>query len=77
MKILGILNITEDSFSDGGKYLAPGAALASPPTSIKSVCAVGITAPLSRANKPAAMPIGPAPTTNARAPVVIPARLTA
>src|SRR5690242_15553296 len=28
MKILGILNITEDSFSDGGKYLAPGAALA-------------------------------------------------
>ena len=28
MKILGILNITEDSFSDGGKYLAPSAALA-------------------------------------------------
>ncbi|MGH6827292.1 MAG: dihydropteroate synthase [Rhizomicrobium sp.] len=28
MKILGILNITDDSFSDGGKYLAPGAALA-------------------------------------------------
>lgn len=28
MKILGILNITEDSFSDGGKYLSPGAALA-------------------------------------------------
>jgi len=28
MKILGILNITTDSFSDGGKYLAPGAALA-------------------------------------------------
>lgn len=28
MKILGILNITEDSFSDGGKYLAPEAALA-------------------------------------------------
>ncbi|HJS44885.1 MAG TPA: dihydropteroate synthase [Rhizomicrobium sp.] len=28
MKILGILNITSDSFSDGGKYLAPGAALA-------------------------------------------------
>ena len=27
MKILGILNITEDSFSDGGKYLAPGTAL--------------------------------------------------
>lgn len=27
-KILGILNITEDSFSDGAKYLAPGAALA-------------------------------------------------
>lgn len=27
MKILGILNITEDSFSDGGRYLAPGAAL--------------------------------------------------
>jgi dihydropteroate synthase type 2 len=27
MKILGILNITEDSFSDGGKFLAPEAAL--------------------------------------------------
>ncbi|HWX90144.1 MAG TPA: dihydropteroate synthase [Rhizomicrobium sp.] len=27
MKILGILNITSDSFSDGGKYLAPGAAI--------------------------------------------------
>jgi dihydropteroate synthase type 2 len=28
MRILGILNITEDSFSDGGKYLAADAALA-------------------------------------------------
>ena len=28
MKILGILNLTEDSFSDGGKFLAPAAALA-------------------------------------------------
>ena len=28
MKILGILNITSDSFSDGGRYLDPGAALA-------------------------------------------------
>jgi dihydropteroate synthase len=28
MKILGILNITDDSFSDGGKFLAPEAALA-------------------------------------------------
>ncbi len=28
MKILGILNITEDSFSDGGRYLTPEAALA-------------------------------------------------
>ena len=28
MKTLGILNITTDSFSDGGKYLAPEAALA-------------------------------------------------
>ncbi len=28
MEILGILNITTDSFSDGGKYLAPEAALA-------------------------------------------------
>lgn len=28
MQILGILNITADSFSDGGKYLAPQAALA-------------------------------------------------
>jgi dihydropteroate synthase type 2 len=27
-QILGILNITEDSFSDGGRYLAPAAALA-------------------------------------------------
>jgi dihydropteroate synthase type 2 len=28
MKILGILNVTADSFSDGGKYLDPAAALA-------------------------------------------------
>ena len=28
MKILGILNITADSFSDGGKYLEPEAAIA-------------------------------------------------
>ncbi len=28
MKILGILNITEDSFTDGGKYLAPMDAMA-------------------------------------------------
>lgn len=28
MKILGILNITTDSFSDGGRYLAPDAAVA-------------------------------------------------
>ena len=28
MKILGIVNITEDSFSDGGKFLSPEAALA-------------------------------------------------
>jgi dihydropteroate synthase type 2 len=27
MKILGILNITSDSFSDGGRYLEPGAAI--------------------------------------------------
>ena len=27
-RILGIVNITEDSFSDGGRYLAPSAALA-------------------------------------------------
>jgi dihydropteroate synthase type 2 len=27
-KLLGILNITEDSFSDGGRFLVPGAALA-------------------------------------------------
>jgi dihydropteroate synthase type 2 len=26
--ILGILNVTDDSFSDGGRYLAPGAAIA-------------------------------------------------
>ena len=25
--IFGIVNITEDSFSDGGQYLAPGAAI--------------------------------------------------
>ena len=28
MMILGILNVTEDSFSDGGKFLAPDAAIA-------------------------------------------------
>src|SRR5690242_12442949 len=28
MKIFGIVNVTEDSFSDGGRYLNPGAAVA-------------------------------------------------
>jgi dihydropteroate synthase type 2 len=28
MKLLGILNVTEDSFSDGGRYLDPAAAIA-------------------------------------------------
>ena len=28
VKIFGILNITEDSFSDGAKYLVPKAAIA-------------------------------------------------
>lgn len=35
MKILGILNITEDSFSDGGKFLAADAALAHGQTLLK------------------------------------------
>ncbi|MBV8798575.1 MAG: dihydropteroate synthase, partial [Alphaproteobacteria bacterium] len=28
VKILGIVNVTEDSFSDGGRFLAPEAAIA-------------------------------------------------
>ena len=28
MRIFGILNVTEDSFSDGGRYIAPEAAIA-------------------------------------------------
>ncbi len=35
MKILGILNITDDSFSDGGKFLSPDAALAHGRTLLK------------------------------------------
>lgn len=35
MKILGILNITEDSFSDGGRFLAADAALAHGETLLK------------------------------------------
>jgi dihydropteroate synthase type 2 len=35
MKILGILNVTEDSFSDGGKFLEPGAAIAQAETLAK------------------------------------------
>ncbi|MFT6233646.1 MAG: dihydropteroate synthase, partial [Myxococcota bacterium] len=27
-RVLGILNVTPDSFSDGGKYLEPAAAIA-------------------------------------------------
>lgn len=55
--LLGILNITEDSFSDGGRYLAPGAALEKGRALAQSGAAIlDIGAASSR---PGALPVAP------------------
>jgi dihydropteroate synthase type 2 len=70
MKILGILNITEDSFSDGGRYLAPEAALAHADALIQDgadILDIG-----AASSHPDARPV-PAQTEIARLETVLPA----
>ena len=66
--ILGIVNLTEDSFSDGGRYLAPEAALAHARKLAKdgaSVLDLG-----AAASNPDAKPVAPAEEIARLAPVV-------
>jgi len=56
MLVLGILNVTEDSFSDGGKYLAPDAALARARTLAKDADVLDIGGASSH---PDAKPVAP------------------
>jgi dihydropteroate synthase type 2 len=70
MKILGILNITTDSFSDGGKFLDPDAALAHADSLLKDgadILDIG-----AASSHPDARPV-PAQTEIARLAAVIPA----
>lgn len=68
MQILGILNITEDSFSDGGLYLAPDAAIAHGRQLVRDGAdAIDIGAASSR---PDARPVPPAVEIARLAPVV-------
>ena len=54
--LLGILNITEDSFSDGGKFLDPGAALAQARALVGDADAIDLGAASS---KPDAIAVSP------------------
>jgi hypothetical protein len=68
-KLLGIVNITEDSFSDGGRYLAPEAALAH----ARAICfgAMRMHLDLGRASSnPDAKPVAPDVEIARLAPVV-------
>jgi dihydropteroate synthase type 2 len=67
MKILGIVNITEDSFSDGGKYLAADAALAHARALAKDADIIDIGAASSN---PDAKPVTPETEIARLAPVV-------
>jgi dihydropteroate synthase type 2 len=67
MKILGIVNITEDSFSDGGKYLAPSAALAHARALAKDASVLDLGAASSN---PDAKPVAPEVEIARLAPVV-------
>jgi dihydropteroate synthase type 2 len=70
MKILGILNVTADSFSDGGRYLAPEAALAHAETLAKDgadIIDIG-----AASSNPDATPVAPE-TEIARLQAVVPA----
>jgi dihydropteroate synthase type 2 len=69
MRILGILNITDDSFSDGGKYLEPSAALAHAQDLAKDAAIVDIGAASSNPDS-----MGVAPSVEiARLESVVPA----
>ncbi len=65
--LLGILNVTEDSFSDGGKYLDPEAALARARVLAKEADAIDIGAASSR---PGAIAVPPQTEIARLAPVV-------
>jgi len=70
MKVLGILNITSDSFSDGGKYLEPGAAISHATTMAKNgadIIDIG-----AASSQPDALPVAPE-VEIARMAAVIPA----
>jgi dihydropteroate synthase type 2 len=56
VKLLGILNITEDSFSDGGRFLDPAAALAHAQRLAKDADGIDLGAASS---KPDATPVAP------------------
>ena len=56
MKILGILNITTDSFSDGGKYLAAEAALAHGAALLAEGADISISARRRRIPMPSRLP---------------------
>jgi dihydropteroate synthase type 2 len=66
-KLLGILNITEDSFSDGGRFLDPAAALAKARALAKECDAIDLGAASS---KPDAIPVAPDVEIARLAPVV-------
>lgn len=66
-KLLGILNITEDSFSDGGKFLDPDTACAHALALAKDADAIDIGAASS---KPDAKPVAPEIEIARMAPVV-------
>ncbi len=66
-KLLGILNITEDSFSDGGRFLDPAAALERARALAKDSDAIDLGAASS---KPDAIPVAPEVEIARLAPVV-------
>jgi dihydropteroate synthase type 2 len=67
-QLLGIVNLTEDSFSDGGQYLAPAAALAQ----ARALAAAGadIIDLGAAASNPSAKPVSPADEIARLGPVV-------
>ncbi|MBV8976741.1 MAG: dihydropteroate synthase [Alphaproteobacteria bacterium] len=67
LKLLGILNITEDSFSDGGKFLDPAAALIEAERLAKESDAIDLGAASSR---PGAVAVAPDVEIARLAPVV-------
>src|ERR1700741_5337481 len=67
LKLLGILNITEDSFSDGGKFLDPATALATRRALIKDADGLVLGAASS---KPDAIPVAPDVEIARLAPIV-------